>query len=237
MNIDYKKIVTVDELAHLVPTKAGATFSQLWQVFYYTRLFKYVHIRQYQLIKKSFTKICTYKKLSELCELGYLKSPRHEVYAATNKVLPILNEAGYVTEILPPETVGKGDLNELHNTDVFVRCLKLPHFYTLLFPRFGYPVYLIPDALLVQKDENLSRYKLTFLEIEEPKPQWNSGWLEHKKDNYVRLSHDAALYAYWKNICRLIRLPMPDISALKFSVHFIGDISKDFGKGFSCGVI
>ncbi len=86
MKIEYKKTVKVDELAHLIPTKAGATFSQLWQVFYYTRLFKYVHRSQYPKIKVSYNKICTDRNLLKLCELGYLTSPQKDIYCATNKV-------------------------------------------------------------------------------------------------------------------------------------------------------
>ncbi|RPI19218.1 MAG: hypothetical protein EHM58_02555 [Ignavibacteriae bacterium] len=229
MNIEYKKVIKVDELAHLVPTKAGATFSQLWQVFYYTRMLKYVSYRHYGLIKKSFNKICTYRKLEELCHLGYLHSPQHEVYTASNKVLPILKEAGYVTELLPDEPKGKGNVNEIHNSDEFVNALKLPHFHSLLYPNFG---YLIPDALLVLQDIENKKYKLTFLEIEAKKPDWNN-YIEKKRSNYLQLAHDMTFYNYWTKICSVLNLNVPDQKALKFSVCFIGTIKKDFGKGFT----
>ena len=229
MKVDYKKVVKVDELAHLVPTKAGATFSQLWQIFYYTRMFKYISYRHYNLIKRSFNKICTINKLEELCRLGYLKSPQKEVYCATDKVLPILKEAGYMTDILPPESTGTGYINELHNTDIFVQALKLPHFYALLHHNFG---YLIPDALFVQMDSDNKRYKLTFLEIEAKKPDW-ANYIEKKRSNYLKLAKDIQFYNYWTATCKILGLSKPDISDLKFSVCFIGTIKKDFGKGFS----
>jgi hypothetical protein len=228
MRVEYKKVVKVDELAHLIPTKAGATFSQLWQIFYYTRMLKYVTYRHYIQIKRSFNKICTYKNLQELCQLGYLKSPQHEVYCATNKVLPILLAAGYITYTLPPEPVGKGDINELNNTEAFINIIKQPYFYTLLYPNFG---YVIPDALLVLINEN--KYKLTFIEVEEKKPQWKDNWLEDKRDNYLKLSKDINFYKYWKETACQLDLQCPDIKKLKFSVKFICDIKKDFEYGFS----
>jgi hypothetical protein len=226
--VEYKKIVKVDELAFVIPRKAGATFSQLWQIFYYTRMFKYISYRHYIQIKPAYNKICTYKNLQALCALGYLKSPQYEVYCATNKVLPILKEAGFNTDILPLEPIGKGDINELNNTDVFVEATKLPHFYAALHHNFG---YLIPDALLVQLDKENEKYKLTFLEIEAKKPDWEN-YLEKKRDSYFRLAKDIQFYNYWASICKLLKLPRPGVSELKFSTCFIGNIKKDFGNGF-----
>lgn len=235
MSITSKRIVKIDEVAHLIPTKSGATFSQLWQVFYYTRMLKYVSYRHYVSIKRSFNKICTYKNLQELCELGYLKSPQHEVYCATNKVLPVLQEVGYNLELLPSEPVGAGDINELNNTDVFVQAVKSEHFFSLLYPQFKWgtndSVYLIPDALLVQLDTEEQKYKLTFLEVEAKKPDWEN-YIEHKRNNYLKLSRDVGFFNYWNRICEVIGLPAPDISTLKFSVQFIGTKTKQFEDGF-----
>ena len=226
MRIEIKKTLKIDELAHLIPFKQGATFSQLWQIFYYTRLFKYIHYRNYSQIKKSFNKICTYKKLQELCDLGYFKSPKHEVYCATNKVLPILKEAGYITDTLPSEPIGKGDINELNNTETFIKIIKQPYFYTLLYPNFK---YLIPDALLVLKNEN--KYKLTFIEVEQKKPDWER-WIQKKRENYLKLAKDIQFYEYWKSICKLLNFSIPSLTDLKFNVLIYGNIKYDFGKGF-----
>ncbi|MBS1514086.1 MAG: hypothetical protein JSS63_03575 [Bacteroidetes bacterium] len=229
MKIEYQKIVKVDELSQLVPTKSGATFSQLWQIFYYTRLFKYVSYKHYIQIKSSYNKICTEKKLKALCDLGYLKSPQNDVYCATNKVLPILKEAGFNVELLPNEPVGIGDINELNNTDVFVQALKRKHFYTLLFPNFK---YLIPDALLVELDKENSKYKLTFLEIEASKPKWNE-YLEQKRDNYLRLAKSIDFYQYWIEAAPKIGLTKPYIENFKFNVLFVCETERNFGKGFN----
>jgi hypothetical protein len=235
MGILQKKIVTNNEFAHLIPTKAGATYSQLWQVFYYTRLFKYVSYRHFIQIKKSFNKICTHKKLQELCDLGYLKSPQSEVYCATDKVLPILKESGFNVNTLPTEPTGTGNINELNNTDTFVQALKLKYFHTILFPQFKiidsrYP-YLVPDGLMVCKDEKNNRYKLTFLEIEAQKPNWVEV-LENKRKSYLKLSRDKSFYDYWKDTAPKLGFAVPQPDALKFTVAFICKIKKDFGNGF-----
>jgi hypothetical protein len=228
VKIEYQKTVKVDELAKLIPTKHGATFSQLWQVFHYTRMFKYVEHRHYPKIKGAFIKICTHKNLRKFCELGYFKSPGKDIYCATNKVLPILKEAGYNIELLPNEPVGVGDINEIHNTDAFVQAVKVPHFKTLLYPQFG---YLIPDALMVQLNEDTKCYKLSFLEIEAKKPKWND-YVERKRDSYLGLSKSLDFYEYWKTIVPKLNLPIPLIENFKFNVIFVCSLNKNFGNGF-----
>jgi hypothetical protein len=236
MKIETSRTVKIEELTPIIPFEAGGTWNMLWQVFYYTRLFKYIHKRQYKEIKYSYIKICTHDKLHKLCELGYLDSPQKDIFTATNKVLPILEEAGYNTSILPPEAEGTGSINVINNTQVFIQALSIPHVEAFLFPQFkdtisGLP-YLIPDALLVQIHREKKRYKLTFLEIEaEKKLDWNQ-YVEKKKDNYMRLSQDINFYKYWSLICPKLGLPIPDIQTLGFSVCFVGNITKDFGKAF-----
>lgn len=228
MKIEFNKVIKVDELAQLIPFKAGATFSQLWQIFYYTRLFKYVHRRYYPQIKTAYNKICTDKNLNVLCDLGYFNSPQKDIYCATNKVLPILTEAGFPVKTLPDEPVGNGDVNELNNTEAFIKLIKLPYFYTLLYPNFG---YLIPDALMIQIDKENRRYKLTFLEIETKKPDWEN-YIKHKQENYLRLSKDIRVYKKWCEYCELLKIEKPQIYDFMFSVLFICGKQLDLGKGF-----
>lgn len=228
MIVESNKVVKVDELASLIPFKAKATWSSLWQVFYYTRLLKYVHKKYYQKIKVSFNKICTHKNLQELCEMGYFYSPQKEIYCASNKVLPILKEVGYTIDILPPEPQGKGYINELHNIEVFIDALKVKHFYTLLYHNFG---YIIPDALMVRLDKENNRYKLTFLEVEAKKPDWHN-YVDQKLNKYHALAKDTQFYEYWVNQCKLLNLNPPTIEDLKFSVCIVGNIKKELGNGF-----
>ena len=147
-------ILRIQELEHLISKSGGGTWRNLFNLFYYTRLFKYVHQTQYKKIKSSMFKVSASHKLKELCDREYLFSPSEDVYCATNKVLPILKEAGYLT-ILPEKPKGNGDINELNNTEVFIKLSKEPYFHTLLYPNFG---YLIPDALLVELDKKENKY-------------------------------------------------------------------------------
>ena len=170
-----------------------------------------------------------------MCRLGYLKSPQRELYCATDKVLPVLDAAGFNIDILPAEPVGKGDSNELHNTDVFVEAIKLEHFCALVYPQFwqkqGGQAYLIPDALLVLHDKICKKYKLLFLEIEAEKPNWNE-WIDRKRENYLKLSKDIGFYNYWEKIAPCLGLSCPEHAKLKFSVCFVGEIKKEFGNEF-----
>jgi len=213
MIIDLKKTVKVDELSELVKKRGGATWSALWQIFYYTRLFKYIHRKQYPQIKIFYNKITTDRNLRKLCDLGYFKSTNDHVYSATNKVLPILEAAGFPIKILPAEPVGNGDFNELNNTEVFIQLTKLESFYTLLFPHFD---YLIPDALLVQLDPLNKRYKLTFVEVENKKPNWEN-YIDQKKQNYLKLSTELNFYKKWIEYCQLLKIPIPKITDFRFT--------------------
>ena len=205
------------ELGHLIAKNGGGTFKNLTDVLYYTRLFKYVYKKQYRMINNLFYKVTADWKLLELCERGYLFSPQKDVYCATTKVDPLLKEAGYLT-VFPDQPKGIGDINQFNNTEVFIKLLKEPHFYTLLFPNFG---YLVPDALLVEKkvevieDEEIKKYKLTFIEVEAPKPDWTN-YLRGKEKNYLQLAKDYQFYEVWSNYCEQLNLPKPTLD-IKFN--------------------
>ncbi len=208
------KIVTVPELEHLTSKNGGGTWRKLFDVFYYTRLFKYIHKKQYRKIDNLFSKTTATKKLLELCDRGYFFSPQKDVYCATEKVDPILKEAGYLT-IFPAEPKGIGDINELNNTEAFISLLKEEHFYTLLYPSFG---YLIPDALLVEK--NNDKYRLTFIEVEASKPDWDN-WILDKQANYLKLSQDIQFYNWWITKCEKLGFKKPTIEEFKFNYKII----------------
>jgi hypothetical protein len=228
MIIDTYKTVKIPELEHLISKKGGGTWRSLYDVFYYTRLLKYVHKTQYTEIKSALFKVTADWKLKELCERGYLLSPQEDVYCATDEVLPILKEVGYQFP-LPEKSKGIGDINELYNTDVFIKLLKEEHFLTLLFPHF---VYLIPDALMVQLNKETRKYKLTFIEVEAKKPKWEEV-IDEKIINYIRLAKDIKFYEKWAEFCEQLKLPKPDIQLIKFEVTIFGNIDKNLGKGFN----
>ena len=211
----------------IIPLNSGGSFKLLFDMFYHIRLLKYVRQSDLKLINPRYSKICATKKLNKLVELEYLENTYEDVYSATDKVLPKLKKNGYNIKILPKESKGKGEINQLNNTEVFIQALKLPDYKTLLYPNFD---YIEPDALLVRAKDNA--YKLEFLEVEASKPNWES-WLENKRINYLKLASDKEAYKYWKIQCSYLNLTVPDIKDFKFSVSIIGAVNKDFGTGFN----
>lgn len=226
----------MDKVNPILQTSAkNRSYKLVWDLFYKTRLLKYVHHEQYTAIRNTFSKVSAEKKLRHLCKEGYLEEcEKAKVFVATDQVLPVLKELKeYNINLLPKsKPTGKGDINELLNTAAFIQALKLPDFYTLLYPTdFRESHDLIPDALLVLKSKTERKYKLIFLEVEAKKPNWIET-LEKKKEHYLALARDYRFYDYWKRTSQAISLPVPDISALKFSVIFICTIKKNFGNGF-----
>lgn len=218
------KTVVIEELKPLL--KGGATWSSLFRIMYYTRQYRYIRIDQYKEIDPLFAKICSKPKLQTLCDLGYFRGT-DQVFTATNKVMPVLQKAGFLTRFLPAETEGTGGINALYNTDVFIKTLKVENYYTILFPNF---TYIEPDALLIQKYGD--KYKLTFLEIESEKFGWDN-YLENKRENYLKLASDLAFYDFWTTASKILGLRIPTKEQLKFSVTFVCSLKRDFGNGFN----
>jgi len=233
MEIITDKTVKIPELHHLLSKKGGGTWRALYDVFYYTRLFKYVHKSQYIKIKGLLFKVTADWKLKELCERGYLFSPQENVYCATDLAFPILKEAGGYQFPLPEEPKGKGDINELNNTETLIKIFrekkKEETFLTFLYPNFG---YLVPDALLVELNREERKYKLTFIEVEAKKPEWEDV-IKKKKQKYLSLSTDIQFFVKWAEYCELLKLPKPDIQSIKFTVTIFGNLNIDLGKGFN----
>jgi hypothetical protein len=215
-----------NELRDIIPLESGGSFKLLWDMLYHIRLLKYVRQSDIKLINSRYSKICSVKKLDRLVELGLLNNADKNIYTATDDVLPLLKEFGFNIKTLPKSINGSGGTNELNNTEVFIQALKLKDFKNLLYPAFD---YIRPDALLVRANDK--GYKLEFLEIEASKAGWTD-WLENKRINYLRLSRDRQVFAYWKAHCSYLGFPYPDINSFKFSVVFICSVKKDFGQGF-----
>lgn len=217
----------------LQKSSKNRSYKLVWDLFYKTRLLKYVHHEQYSRIRNTFTKISAYPKLKHLCQEGYLEECGNKIFVATDNVLPILKELPYYNINLLPKnkSKGKGDINEILNTEAFIELSKQKDFYTLLYPTvFRESHNLIPDALLVLKEDQ--KYKLTFLEVEAKKPQWIET-LVNKRNNYLLLAKDYRFYDYWKDTAEKIGLYVPPLGKLKFSVSFICTIKENFGEGFN----
>ncbi len=215
----------------LKPLVSGGSYENIYQMLYYLALLKYVAQGHLKAIGfPGVEKVATKKKLQVLSELGYVRLANENlgIYSATAKTLQLLKAVGHDIKLLP--AVPKGIGSEIYNTDVFVQALKLPNYFALLYPQFpGEDPYIIPDALLVLKEER--RYQLNFLEIEAEKPNWEAH-LQTKYDGYKRLAKDMAVYYYWKVYSGYLKLPCTPVEEFKFRVMIIGSITKDWGKGF-----
>ena len=196
-------------------------------MLYHIRLLKYVRQSQLVKIKKRFDKICSEEKLSQFVKLGLLENTQEDIYKSTYKSLCLIKQLKYPTQTLPDYNKGKGDVNEINNTEVFIQALKLPDFIALLYPNFE---YIRPDALLIRGTKE--KYKLEFLEVEASKSNWND-WLENKRINYLRLAGEKRPFSYWVSQCKLLDLPVPDINKFCFSVSIIGKVNNNFGEGFN----
>ena len=215
----------------LRPLTSGGSFENIYQLLYYTTLLKYAtqeHIKSIGFAGAG--KVATKGKLQALCEMGYLQLVKNDppILITSQKSLQVLKALGHDLKLLP--SVPKGTGAEIYNTEVFVQALKLPNYYALLYPQFPKEnPYIIPDALLVLKEER--RYQLNFLEIEAEKPNWEAH-LQTKYDGYKRLAKDMAVYNYWKVYSGYLKLPCPPVEKFMFRVMIIGSVKKDWGKGF-----
>jgi hypothetical protein len=217
--------------AELQPIAHGSSYDRIYRLLSYVALLKYATQEQIQSISfPGAGKVATKKKFQALCELGYLRSGNQDppIFSCTAKAYQILKLEKHDLKLLP--AIPKGDGAEIYNTDVFIQALKLPNYYALLYPQFPKEKpYIIPDALLVLKEER--RYQLNFLEIEAEKPDWDR-YLQTKYDGYKRLAKDIAVYNYWKAYSGYLKLPCPPADEFKFRVIVIGKIEKNWGKGF-----
>ena len=215
----------------LRPLTSGGSFENIYRLLYYVALLKYATQEQIKSIGfAGVGKVATKRKLQVLRELGYLRfaNKSRRIYSAMPKTYHLLKALGHNFKLLPSVTKGTGA--EIYNTDVLVQALKLPNYHALLYPQFPTEKpYIIPDALMVLKEDH--RYQLNFLEIEAEKPNWDY-YLQTKYDSYKRLAKDPQVYKYWKSFSGYLNLACPPIEKFKFRVIIIGSIKKKLGTRF-----
>ena len=213
--------------------KTVRSYQQFFRLYYYIRLLRYS--TQAQLRSLSFSgvsKVATKDILDELVNIGQIsvieKDPK--IYIAnetTDKILKAVSfDQDKYFKIFKPLPKGIDTANDIKNSEVFVQALKLPNYYFLLFPDF---TYIRPDALLILKEGK--KYKLKFLEIETEQSNWEQR-LNKMRENYLKLKSDLVIFEYWKKMARFLLLGEPKIIDFKFSVLIIGNINKNWGKGF-----
>lgn len=230
---DLLKEAEQDLLSIQQESRTNKTIEAGYDMLHKVRMLKYVNKGQFTKIRTTYGRFTAQWKLDLLCEKGWLERRMENVYSTADKALPVLKAKGYNTDILLKKITGEGMINEIQNTEAFIRIMKIDHFKALMYPTFGIQkVWLRPDALLILHDEENKKYKLIFLEVEAKKPNWHDH-IERKQKKYLKLAKDIEFYDKWKNMSCKLGFSIPDISTVKFSVSIIGNIQKNFGPGFN----
>ena len=115
-----------------------------------------------------------------------------------------MTNEGYNTKILQKEFNGTSLEHELKITDAVLDLMGDPEFYAVFYGNFG---YVIPDAVVTYRKPD--SYKIVFIEVEEPKPDWFD-YMEKKKVFYMQLGKDKDVYEkWWKVWSTKLGLPYP----------------------------
>ncbi|MDY6895448.1 MAG: hypothetical protein SVO01_08565 [Thermotogota bacterium] len=206
----------------LAPIVKGASFNQLFQLFWMLAQVRYATRGQLNAVN---SKLGTAKKLHHLFTTGYL-SVKNGVHSITRKTLQILHDQNYVTAHIQQKLQG-GGAHELSVTDAVIS--EKPDF--VLFPSFKRPPdyfddFLIPDACLIHKFEN--GYQIQFLEVENPKGHWED-YLSSKKVKYEVIANDYNLYdKWWRLHSERLGLQFPEVDQFKFTVLCYSKLKFDW---------
>jgi hypothetical protein len=208
----------------------GGSLNDVYRLLFHVSLLKYSTVNLLSRTHSTANKVATKPKLNRLVELGYIDS-ENDIYIPNKMTIAILKMIKIAAKrvnvnLLPNLPKGYGSINELNNSEVFVQALNMVDYHSLLYPTFG---YIRPDALLILKQGSM--YKLTFLEVEKQKSNWEE-YLDTKRYNYLKLAKDIIVFEYWCEIAPLLKLPTPNISEFKISVTIVSNIKKDWGDGF-----
>lgn len=190
----------------LEPLTAGASFKQLFDLFYTQGQLRYCN---YKHLNRLNGKMGTPKKLKTLTDLGFLNITDNGYYFTTHKTLKLLENEGYNTQFLQKEFKGEAKDHQQKLTDCLLNFTDNEYFYSISYPIFcKAPKYteklLEPDALVTFKRDG--EYKLLFVEVENSeKPK---GYLEGKERNYNIVARDYNTWAkWWKAHSSLLSLP------------------------------
>lgn len=212
----------------LAPLVKGASFTQLFRLFHALALVRYATKDQLNSVN---SKIATKKKLTLLVDMGYLFLTNTGAYFTAPKTLELLKERGFNTKILQKKLTGEGAEHQLQITSVILGRMKFTDFYSVFYPTFKQPPdydkeYLRPDACLIRKNE--SAYKITFLEVENPKVNWTA-YLADKKEKYDKVAQDYNTYdKWWRYHSDQLNLPFCREEDFCFSVLCVGGFRAEW---------
>ena len=213
--------------------KKGATWQNLYETLYHIATVRYCTA---ELLKDAFPKAvwrrkcATPKKLKAMVESGYLRQSETGAIMITKKAINFLEKYSDHNIDIIKLAQGEGDKDTLYNAGIFLQLIQLPDFHALFFPEFyetpsDKHLWLIPDAALLLKKKQ--KAKLIFIEIEQPKPDWEKH-LWGKKQKYDCLSSDKKTWSdWWQNWCKLLNINLCSMDNFGFLIWCIG--GKDYG--------
>jgi len=194
----------------LEPIAKNASYKQIFDLLYTLSLVRYATFKQLHSVNH---RVCTKKNLVKMAEFGYLSQTKNNVFFTTQKTWELLQGEGYNTKIIQKNLTGETLEHELKITDVL---LKLQP-WRIFYPTF---IDLVPDACVIYLRED-GFYKIEFLEVEEPKPNWDE-YLKRKQDAYFVLSKDFNLWdKWWRRWHRLLDLPFCLVEDFKFTYRVV----------------
>lgn len=208
-----------------------SSYKQIFNIFYTLATVRYATQKQLQSVNH---RVATKNNLSKLVELGYLAEKNLTTFLAyhvTEKTRQVLKQNGYNADIIQKKFKGEVLQHELLITDCILKLQGKEDYFTTFYPIFREPPdyqkeFLRPDACVIWKKDN--SYKIQFLEVEEPKDDWEN-YLLGKRDKYERLAEDANLFLiWWKVNSQRLGLPMCKIEDFCFSVLCFSKLKFDW---------
>ena len=226
-----KRELTKEDLADL---KKGASWQNIYDLLWHIATVRYV---TYPQLKAAFPqatwriKCATPKKLNKLTDKGLISKSQAGIFTATFQTVKFLEKySDYKTGLIKPAQ-GQGERDGLHNADVLLKAINLPHFYALFYPDFyEHPrdkqPFLVPDGALVFKKND--KAKLVFLEIEQPKSDWE-GYLKDKQWKYELIAgREETWSVWWRQSCKLLGFSQCPVDEFGFEVWCIGAFQADW---------
>ena len=173
--------------------------------------------------QKGTNKLGTLGKLTELIKLAYVQEVDPGIYALTPKAVNFMKLNQRKIEF--PLITGQGKGDSLTKAEALIDYLNQDYFFAALYPRFEH-LGLIPDACLLFKKENTMQ--LLFLEVEEPKSDWQE-YLHKKKEKYEKLATEDWIYqVWWKEKCQFFGFQYCQLEEFGFLVHCLGKFKENW---------
>lgn len=217
----------------LVEIAAAGSYDQLFDIFYALAQLRYATFKQLHRLNH---RVVRKKYLEYLVNLGYLAAiplvKNINAFHITEKTRQILEREGFNVKVIQKKFTGQTLEHALKISDCFLKLQVQEYFYNVFYPVFREPPkyvaeFLRPDACVVWKRDGA--YKIQFVEVEQPKPDWEK-YLLLKKEKYEQVARDPNIYrVWWKYYHEKLNLPFTKEEDFCFSVVCFGNIKKEWG--------